>query len=260
MFVMCVSCVFGACSQDPSSHSEDMDVVIDMPEDQASDLTQPLDMPDAEPDLEAPVDMPEEEDLAAQDMPADLIDMAPDMPSPDMPDGGLPGVCEGDCATQELTVTFGAETRSLGRAIYGLTAPSEEGEPWTLYLEALEGELDKCPEGPSAPDYTMIFANIPIFEDDMAITKEMVPGLSVAFFDFQGDLLPDNKPFTRADSITVSARALSVCEACVGMPAPSDEDGFLALTMEATFEEGTIAGDIYAVHCDSMDQPPIVEP
>lgn len=40
---------------------------------------------------------------------------------------------------------------------------------------------------------------------------------------------------------------------CVGQPAPAHPNGFVALELTATFEQGTLSGHVYALHCDSLD-------
>jgi hypothetical protein len=252
---LCV-CLFGlvlctgiACDPDDTDN-DDMNVLIitapDMPDDMTLDM--PEDLPDLAHDLSAPDDMPV---MVEPDMPEE-----PDL-EPDMPEEGLPSSCDEGCKVQDLTITFGEEVRPIGRAIYGFSVPEADGEPWTLYMEMLEGELQACPEGPSSPKHTLIMSGVPIFEDELPVDKQSFPDLNAVLFEFEEDLLPDPPFRTRAESITVSARALSVCVECVGMPAPSDPDGFMAITMSATFPEGEIAGDVYAVHCDSLDRPAV---
>ena len=76
--------------------------------------------------------------------------------------------------------------------------------------------------------------------------------MSASLLDFDGALL-GNTPVSQATAVSITPTASSVCTTCVGQgPDPS---GYVALDMVATFPEGTIAGHIYATHCESLDAP-----
>ena len=172
---------------------------------------------------------------------------------------GLGSECDEACALQRLEIALNGQTRALSRAVYGLTAPSSssQGGGWEIYLEAYEGGDQGCPSDESAtPRYTMIVSGLPIPQDLEPINKLSEPSLNAVLFDFDGDLIEGTSLWTRATNVTVSARALSVCTECVGQPAPSDQEGFVALTLTAQLEGGgLIEGELYASHCDSLDEP-----
>lgn len=164
---------------------------------------------------------------------ASVPDAAPDAPA---------GACTGACKTTALTATFGGTTRVLDRAYYGISKSATES---TLYLEAYNGASPGCPTAASpTPHYTLILGKVGI----------ALPGASPAnLLDFVGDLLPSPAP-AKATAVTLTTVAVDVCPTCVGMPAPADADGFVALDASLTFPTGTIAGHLYATHCDSMDE------
>lgn len=165
----------------------------------------------------------------------------------DGPESSLPTTCEGACATLALTATFNGNTRTFDRAFYGFTL-SRLGA--SLYLEASAGGTAGCPTGGGrTPDRTFRI-------DALAVPTSSAPLTGAgALLDFRGDLLPA-APTASADTTTATPVAASLCPECVGMPAPSDPDGFLALDVQSTFTgaaPGTVAGHVYATHCDSLD-------
>lgn len=204
----------------------------------------PLDQGD-DADMSEPLDAPQ--DLSSSDM-MDMEDMRP--------------TCEGECATHDLTIAFGATTRSLGRAVYGLSSPEQSvnGEGWEIYVEGLQGGFAGCPEELSdAPDYTFILNGLPILTGGEVLSKE-THQLNAILFDYEGDLVPDPPFRTVATEVRVTARTTSVCTDCVGAmgeddmgSSNSDPGGFVSLEVEAVFPEGVISGTLYAEHCDSLD-------
>lgn len=163
---------------------------------------------------------------------------------PPQGDAGLPSTCEGGCRATDLTAAFGATTRRLDRAYYGVTASSA-----TLHVEAYRGGDPGCPTPSSPPpDYTLVLGTVAI------PTSTMPAGSPGNLLDFVGDLL--GGPLgAAATSVTLTPVAANVCATCVGMPAPADPDGLLALEVSLTFESGTITGHLFATHCDSLDTP-----
>jgi hypothetical protein len=160
--------------------------------------------------------------------------------------GGLPTTCAGACATLDLTATFGGTSRGFDRAFYGLTR-GRAGT--TLYVEATGGGDPGCPtETSRTPERTFRVA-------DLALPASTAPLAGAgALLDFTGDLLP-GAPVASASATTVTPVAARLCASCVGMPAPSDPDGLVALDVTATFAAppGTVSGRVYATHCDSLD-------
>lgn len=157
--------------------------------------------------------------------------------------------CTGEC-THDLQATFGAATAPLSHAVYGLTGPgSSSSGDWEVHLEVHEGGDPGCPIASSpTPKHTLVVAGLPAPLPATPLTE--ADDLSATLLDFDGALLP-NDIATQATAISVTPEGSSVCTACVGQgPDPS---GFVSLDFDATFDEGTIAGHIYATHCESLD-------
>ncbi len=161
------------------------------------------------------------------------------------PDGGLPTTCDGACRTTALTARFGATTRILDRAVYGVTAAP--GQAPTLHVEAYRGGAAGCPTASSpSPDYTLVLGELPLPTTSAPLTT------TANVLDFVGDLL--GGPLgAAATAATATPVAIDVCPTCVGQPAPADPDGLVAFDLSATFAAGTIGGHLFATHCDSLD-------
>lgn len=242
-----------ACREDNDEKPEDMSSSADMamtPDDMSQPDMSARDMPldQGEPPKDLGPDIP-----PSLDAPADLEEI--DMAGPE----DMRPTCEGDCATHDLTIAFGANTRALGRAVYGLSSPeqSSSGEGWEIYVEALQGGFSGCPEELSnAPEYTFIVSGLPIVTGGEELSNE-THQLNAILFDYQGDLVPDPPFRTTATDVRITARTTSVCTDCVGMGSSmmgnSDPGGFVSLDIEATFPEGTVSGTLYAEHCNSLD-------
>lgn len=143
---------------------------------------------------------------------------------------GLATTCTGACATTALTVTFGATTRRLDAAYFGVSTSG------ALYVEAYAGAAAGCPTMTSpTPDYTLILGNVP-----MPVTTDPITS-PANLIDFQGDLLPSPAPVA-ATAVMLVPVAKNAME--------------LALAADLTFSSGTIAGHLFATHCDSLDDPP----
>ena len=175
-----------------------------------------------------------------------VVDAAPTMDAaPTSVDAstGLPSTCTGTCAATALTATFGGTTRTLDVAYYGLT---RSGAETTVRIEAYRGADASCPTSSSStPDQTLIFVALPV-------PTTVAPLTTVAtLLDFEGALLTTTS--ARATTSTETPTAASVCPTCVGMPAPSDPDGLVALDATLAFPTGTISGHLNATHCDSLD-------
>ena len=250
------SCALSGCRDNDTKTEEDMSPAR---EDMAAGDMQAADMvaADMRPDQgPAPDDMGVDADMQ------DPLDSAQDLDTQDLaqPEDMRP-TCEGDCATHSLTIEFGADTRTMERAVYGLSSPEQSvnGEGWEIYVEALEGGFAGCPEELSpSPDYTLILSGLPLLVGGEVLSKETAP-INAILFDYKEDLISGFPPRTVATELTITARAASVCVDCVGAtPAGgdmdnSDPEGFVSLEIEATFPEGTIKGTLYAAHCDSLD-------
>lgn len=234
------------------------------------DMSSSMDMPQEDMPADASMDMPDADTLSDQDtVPADQgvdadmgepLDLAEE---PDLSDmngaGDMRPTCERECATHALTIEFGANTRSLGRAMYGLSSPEQSvnGEEWEIYVESLEGGYSGCTQELSpSPDYTFILSGLPILMGGEVLSKE-TDQINAILFDYEGDLVPDPPFRTVATEVRVTARTTSVCTDCVGMMAGdmdnSDPNGFVSLEVEAIFPEGSVKGMLYAEHCDSLD-------
>ena len=221
----------------------------DMSEATEPDLAdpEPEDMPEEEPEDTGPI-FPEDLDSPEPDMPqADLT------PEVDMDPAGLPTTCEGSCAEQTLEVEFGAQRVPIERAVFGLTAPeaSESGQ-WELHIEALHGGFEGCPnQGSPTPERTLIVSGLALPE--LGVDQTWDQGVRATLLDFQGDLVPDPPFFARATAVTASSVAADLCTECVGDVTRPDPEGFVALDVQSTFEQGTVGGRLYALHCQSMD-------
>jgi hypothetical protein len=151
------------------------------------------------------------------------IDAAPG----DMMGNGLATTCTGACATTSLTAMFGSTTRQLDVAYFGISGGA------TLYVEAYGGAAAGCPTMNSpTPDYTLIFGNVPMPTSTAMVTSP------ANLIDFQGDLLTSPAPMA-ATSVMLTPVAKNPNE--------------LALDVNLTFPAGTIAGHLFATHCDSLD-------
>ncbi len=187
-----------------------------------------------------------------KDEPADL---APDVPE-DVDSGPepLPDVCEGACAQQAVTASFGAQAQPMTQAAYGLTAPaaSDSGE-WELFLEVWDGGFEGCPqEGSPQTKRTLVLTGLRLPLTPGPLTQEPAPRATL--FDYEGTLY-DDALFARAAALTITPVAAKVCESCSGQGSPSDPEGFIALDVSMRFDDpvGSLTGRIFAKHCDSLD-------
>jgi hypothetical protein len=125
--------------------------------------------------------------------------------------------------------------RTLDRAQFGRT---KEGATSTLYIEAHEGGVAECPEK-ETPKRTLIVSGVPMGEPGASFSK--TEGVSVSFLDFAGDQITSGKPVTTATAATVTIIAI-------------DDEASVEIEVEATFEEGTVKGRVYATYCAAMDE------
>ncbi len=163
--------------------------------------------------------------------------------------GGLSTVCEGDCQALTAVVELNSTQATFQKAFYGLSISTSNPGVAQLYIEAsMEGGAG-CPmESSPTPDWLLVISNIPVPLSADPVSDD----LSVTFVDFSGQLLM-NSPISRATTSEVQLTSAQLCIECVGMTAPSQPDGHVALDVMATFEQGSAMGHIYATHCDSLD-------
>ena len=163
------------------------------------------------------------------DAPIMMIDAAIDAPAM----GGFT-TCTGTCRNTALSAMF-SMTRTLDRAYYGVTASDN-----TLHVEAYRNAPAGCPTSTSpSPDYTFILGRVPIPTNT---TPSSSPG---NILDFKGDLLGG----------PLGAQATMVVITPVAADRVTATDGFVALDVMATFQNGTVNGHLYATHCASLDSP-----
>lgn len=142
--------------------------------------------------------------------------------------------CTGACAETELVAQFGATTRLLTHAVYGVTQ-----QPPSLHVEVYGGGAGGCPtETSPTPDYTVVLGRVTI---PTSTQTSISPG---HILDFKGDLL-GGRLGTEALMATVMPTAADAVQ-----PAPM---GFVALDVALTFNDGTVTGHLYATHCASLD-------
>lgn len=160
-------------------------------------------------------------------------------------DAALPATCAGPCRTTALTARFGATTRVLDRAVYGLTVAA--GQATTVRVEAYRGGGAGCPtEATPTPAYTLVLGAVPVPTTAAALSSP------ANLLDFTGDLL-GGALGAAATAVTVTPVAVDVCPSCVGGTAPSDPDGLIAVDVALTFAAGAVTGHLFATHCDSLD-------
>jgi hypothetical protein len=156
-------------------------------------------------------------------------------------DGGSDGTtaCEGACSTTALVATFGAKSGPLDRAQHGV----DHGDVAdTLHVEAHHGGDPACPNQSSpTPDRTFIVSGVPVKAPASATLTEK-DGVTAAFLDFKGDVLP-SVPLTKAAKVTVKVTAVDA----------ASPPKWAAFDVDATFAEGTVKGHVYASHCASLD-------
>lgn len=231
---------------DDASNSGGQDVAEDAAEDVAPDA--PEDTSD-----DAALDLGED-DASPEDAAEDVVE---DAPEPDAAEtgGSEPPPCEGACRENTVAADVGARSYPFDVAYYGLTHPSRsDSGAWTLYVEAYFGAPAGCPSSDSpTPDRTLIVSNVPL-PDTYPGPEAEVGG---ALFDFDGAILA-GFPFARYDSATAVVETLDICTECAGQQPPSDPDGFVALDVTISLEDGggEVTGHIFATHCDSLDDVP----
>ncbi|HEY4180488.1 MAG TPA: hypothetical protein VGM90_26775 [Kofleriaceae bacterium] len=143
--------------------------------------------------------------------------------------------CTGTCTTTGVTATFGANTKTLDEAYYGITASTQ-----TVYLEVLAGGNGTCPTTSSpSEDYTLVLSTVAVPTDITAQSP-----MSAAF-DFKGDLLPNGAIHAFGTSATLTPTNANM---------PAAATGFIAADVSVAFGgDGTMTGHLYAIHCASFD-------
>ncbi|PKN55110.1 MAG: hypothetical protein CVU56_23025 [Deltaproteobacteria bacterium HGW-Deltaproteobacteria-14] len=201
--------------------------------------------------------------VAGADVEGEDVDVAPDAadtcPSADgQPGDALPSVCSGACAHQDVVATrvAGGQTRALGEGHFGLTLSA--GAATTLYVEATEGAGPGCPtETSPTPAYLLTLSGAELPLGTTTLTE--ADGLNATLVDFEGDLLPDGLVFASADAIALTPTAAALCTACAEPITAVDPGAFVAFDVEVAIVSAdgdplvTVAGHVYAPHCDSLD-------
>lgn len=160
-------------------------------------------------------------------------------PETSTPDAGGPDAgCTGACRTLALGATYGAVTASFERAQFGRdkTGPNVSG----VTVEVHAGGAPECPKQNSpTPDRTLVVSGIKVGSEGKTLT--LADGLAVTLLDFK-ELLT-KKPLDKATAAKLTVVAIE--------GSPPDK---VAFDLEATFEEGTIRGHVFADHCATMDE------
>ena len=164
----------------------------------------------------------------------------------------LPSTCDGDCASTAVVSTFGRKNSTFRTAFYGLTAAKKSTSGKVeLYLETYVDGSSSCPNEQSpTPAMTLIVSGIEFPLTRMTLTDEAA---TIKLLDFNGETLGEGNLIADPTSVSITPKAASICETCLGNPDESDS-GFVRLDMKLAFDGGTIEGQLYAKHCDSMDE------
>jgi len=147
--------------------------------------------------------------------------------------------CDGACKVTALIATFGASSRTLDHAFYGVST----GMPTTLYVEVDSG-LTVCPEMSSpTPKYSLILGTLVVPTDRTASSS---PG---NLLDYVGDLIPQ----PASGPPRLGEKATTVTLTPTAAKSVLDAAGFIAFDANLVFPDGTITGHFYAQHCASLD-------
>lgn len=139
-----------------------------------------------------------------------------------------------------VALTYRAGTGTLDRAFFGYhrTAGTIDG----LYFELSRGADDACPSATSpVPQQVVTVDGIPWDGATLPVTRTQADGVTVAFFDFEGTF--------RTEVAPAMASAASV-EVHTVEPAAGTATATVGFTFDA---DGTAAGTLSAMHCDSLD-------
>jgi hypothetical protein len=135
--------------------------------------------------------------------------------------------CQEQCALTNVTATF-KKTTTLDSAYYGVTFDTNN-----LHVEAYRRASIGCPSMSSpTPEYTLVLGEV-------SPTQPMSNMATANILDFKGDLL--GGPLGAAATQVKIDRT----DGAAGV--------FIALDVMLTFQQGTVAGHIYATHCASLD-------
>ena len=146
--------------------------------------------------------------------------------------------CSGACRTLSLDATYGAKKAGFQRAQFGWDKKGATVSGVTVEIHA--GGAPECPKQSSpTPDRTLIVSSIPVGSESRVLGT--ADGIAVTLLDFKEALT--TKPLDKATSVKLTVVALE------GEPPQN-----VAFDLEATFEEGTIKGHVFAEHCTSMDE------
>jgi len=150
---------------------------------------------------------------------------------------GLRSTCDPGCHELTLKVIFDSGSGSFSRAQFGF---NQDG---TLHLEAHSGGSADCPTPTSpTPDRTLVLEGVPQF----SLADPLSQGLSAAFFDFKGDILGQN--------VLASTKTVSLAPMYGNFAPRAQSELAFSASITGFPQNGSASGNVFAVHCDSMDE------
>ena len=169
---------------------------------------------------------------------ATAADGAAPVPSSTSDAGGLDAGCTAACRALSLDAIYGAKTAKFERAQFGWDKRGTTVSGVTTEIHS--GGVAECPKQSSpTPDRTLIVSGIPTGSTGKALT--LADGVAVTLLDFKEALT--KKPLDKATAAKIT-----------GIVLEGDPPEKVAFDLEATFEEGTIKGHVFADHCTTMDE------
>lgn len=151
--------------------------------------------------------------------------------------GGIDAGCTGTCRSMALDGVYGPKTAKFERAQFGWDKKGPTVVGITTEIHA--GGSPACPTQSSpTPDRTLVVSGITVGSEGRTLT--LADGIAVTLLDFKEALT--KKPLDKATQVKLTVIAME------GTPPEN-----VAFDLEATFEEGTIKGHVFAQHCTTMD-------
>jgi hypothetical protein len=152
--------------------------------------------------------------------------------------GSTDAGCTGACRSLSLDATYGAKTAKFERAQFGWDKTGTTVSGVTTEIHA--GGAPECPKQSSpTPDRTLIVSGVPTGATGRTLT--LADGVAVTLLDFKEALT--KKPLDKATAAKIT-----------GITLEGDPPEKVVFDLEATFEEGTIKGHVFADHCTTMDE------
>lgn len=149
------------------------------------------------------------------------------------------GGCDDACRKTSLDAFVNKLHRELGHAHFGHESADAGGG---LYVEVVQGGDGACPtETSPTPDRMLVLKAFPDGSPGQIATE--AGATTATFLDFVGDQL--------TEAVFVKAKSFKVTIAAKDFQA---SPAWLAIDVEATFDEGTVTGHAFAEHCDSLDE------